>query len=277
VQGDISRADLVQFSRRHNVTVIDLNSEEDVAPAADGNGDGYAVEPNAGASREAAHRQRCAPIGLVGPMSNYAAPPQLVDDVPYCDMAAMPDFARQWRDEHQGQWFTAPKLSGFCLLIKWAVYDKIGGLDEQFGLGFFDDDDLCERARREGLSWLWPTICSSIISVAGPLPGMASMRGNCSIRTRGGSRISGGWRERTGGRLRCGRGRPYPDLTPRPTKGSMKVEKKISRKDAKAQRTQMGPGRRQAASYMGACGPIGVFRNSLPPSPPSQRLLCGLA
>ena len=75
------------------------------------------------------------PIGLVGPMSNYAAPPQLVEDVPYHDVAEMHRFARRWRDEHRGQWFTVPKLSGFCLLMKRAVYDKIGGLDERFGLG----------------------------------------------------------------------------------------------------------------------------------------------
>ena len=37
------------------------------------------------------------PIGLVGPMSNYAAPPQLVESVPYRDLRAMHEFARRWR------------------------------------------------------------------------------------------------------------------------------------------------------------------------------------
>jgi glycosyltransferase involved in cell wall biosynthesis len=89
-------------------------------------------------------------IGLVGPMSNCAPAPQLIEDAPYRDLDEMHAFAQQWRGQHRGQWFTVAKLSGFCLLMKRAVYEGIGGIDEQFGHGLLDEDDLAARARKAG-------------------------------------------------------------------------------------------------------------------------------
>ena len=91
-------------------------------------------------------------IGMTGPVSNYASPPQLVTSVPYTDLDGMHRFAARWRAEHLGQWLTAGKLSGFCLLIKRRLLDAVGGMDERFGVGFFDDDDLALRATRAGFT-----------------------------------------------------------------------------------------------------------------------------
>lgn len=89
-------------------------------------------------------------IGMTGPMSNYAPPPQLVPDAPYGGLEEMHHFATRWRQEHRGQWLKAGKLSGFCLLVKRQVLEQVGSLDEQFGLGLFDDDDLALRVRKAG-------------------------------------------------------------------------------------------------------------------------------
>ena len=91
-------------------------------------------------------------IGLLGPMSNSAPPPQLVPGVPYQDLEAMEAFARRWRDDHRGKWFRVSKLAGFCLLLKRSVYDRIGGLDERSGATVFDADDLAARARQAGFT-----------------------------------------------------------------------------------------------------------------------------
>ena len=72
-------------------------------------------------------------IGLTGPMSNHASPPQLVENVPYTSLEEMQAFARRWRDDHRGRWFRVSRLAGFCLLLKRSVYDQIGGLDERTG------------------------------------------------------------------------------------------------------------------------------------------------
>jgi GT2 family glycosyltransferase len=102
--------------------------------------------------------------GLVGPMSNCAAPPQLVETVPYrmarrgarageplVDVQAVQRFAREFHGQFEGKWMQAKRLGGFCLLIKRAVLKRIGaGLDRWTDLGLFDTDILSAKARQEG-------------------------------------------------------------------------------------------------------------------------------
>jgi GT2 family glycosyltransferase/tetratricopeptide (TPR) repeat protein len=87
--------------------------------------------------------------GLVGPVSNYASPPQLVPAA-YADLASLDAFALGRHREYAGGVLRVPRLTGFCLLVEREVFERVGLLDERFGPGFFDDDDLCLRAARAG-------------------------------------------------------------------------------------------------------------------------------
>jgi GT2 family glycosyltransferase len=104
-------------------------------------------------------------VGLVGPMSNGAAPPQRVDAVPYrlgpqrrpggvpewvVDTTAVDRFAAAFREHHRGRWIETDRLGGFCLLVKRAVLAALGPLDGKAGLGVFDTDALCGKAREAG-------------------------------------------------------------------------------------------------------------------------------
>ena len=85
-------------------------------------------------------------------MSNYVSPRSWWSTSPTPTSTPCTTSPPAGATDHRGKWFTAAKLSGFCLLIKRAVLEAVGGLDERFGLGLFDDDDLAERARRAGFS-----------------------------------------------------------------------------------------------------------------------------
>ncbi|MCM3708084.1 MULTISPECIES: glycosyltransferase family 2 protein [Cytobacillus] len=85
--------------------------------------------------------------GIVGPRSNFVIKPQAIPTVPYKTMEEMHKFASEWSINHNSQSFEVNTLSGFCMLFNKNLLEKIGGMDEQFNPGYYEDTDFCLRAR----------------------------------------------------------------------------------------------------------------------------------
>ncbi|MBI3468000.1 MAG: glycosyltransferase [Planctomycetes bacterium] len=88
-------------------------------------------------------------VGMVGPCSNFVSGPQQIP-VPYHDLDEIHRFARDWGEANEGRRIETDRLVGFCLLIRREVVERIGLLDERYGIGNFEDDDYCLRARQAG-------------------------------------------------------------------------------------------------------------------------------
>lgn len=90
-------------------------------------------------------------IGLVGPCSNCVGSGNQVE-TKYSSTREMIEFARKfnapdpvkWR-RHAGYW-----LSGFCLLGRKSVFNRVGPLDERFGTGSWEDVDYSVRVTSAG-------------------------------------------------------------------------------------------------------------------------------
>lgn len=91
------------------------------------------------------HCRKNPEIGLIGPVTNNIGNEAKID-IQYDSLNEMPTKAREYTLTHLGQSFDIRTLAFFCVMITRQAYDQIGGLDEAFGLGFFEDDDYCRRA-----------------------------------------------------------------------------------------------------------------------------------
>lgn len=93
-------------------------------------------------------------LGAVGPVATHVAPIQCVYDYNGNNVADIDAYAAHRANTHHGQGFYSHKLIGFCMLIKREVLERVGGLDERFFPGNYEDDDLSLRIRIAGYA-LW--------------------------------------------------------------------------------------------------------------------------
>lgn len=88
-------------------------------------------------------------IGMAGPVTNSAARQKI--SVPILkNKQEIYDFAKYYAKETKPSYNNCFNLIFFCVLIKREVYTRIGGLDESFFPGNFEDDDYSIRARLAG-------------------------------------------------------------------------------------------------------------------------------
>lgn len=107
-----------------------------------------------------AHLRQSRTLGMIGPVTNNIGNEARID-ISYDDMAGMLHAAADYTTRHAGQLTPLRTAAFFCVMIPRAVYEKVGPLDEAFGIGFFEDDDYCRRVERAG----WTIACADDVFV----------------------------------------------------------------------------------------------------------------
>jgi GT2 family glycosyltransferase/ADP-heptose:LPS heptosyltransferase/2-polyprenyl-3-methyl-5-hydroxy-6-metoxy-1,4-benzoquinol methylase/Tfp pilus assembly protein PilF len=115
------------------------------------------IVTNAWLERLLEHIREDNSIGIIGPLSNYTSGFQILNGAEKSymkngevDEEFLQKFANELYMQNKGQKVFVPRIAGLCMLIKREVLNKIGGFDERFSPGNFEDDDYCLRATFAG-------------------------------------------------------------------------------------------------------------------------------
>jgi GT2 family glycosyltransferase/glycosyltransferase involved in cell wall biosynthesis len=96
------------------------------------------------------HLARHPDIGILGPVTNNIGNEARIE-IHYADMAEMQRKAAEYTRRHLGNLFDIQTVAFFCVAMPRSTWERVGPLDEAFGIGFFEDDDYCRRVEAAGL------------------------------------------------------------------------------------------------------------------------------
>lgn len=93
-------------------------------------------------------------VGMLGPVTNSVGNEAKIS-TDYKNFEEMARFAERYTEQHRGEVFDISMLAMFCVAMRRDVFERVGLLDEAFGIGMFEDDDYSRRIKAVGLK----TVC----------------------------------------------------------------------------------------------------------------------
>lgn len=88
-------------------------------------------------------------LGLVGPVTNNIGNEAKIN-ISYNNWSEMVVQTDKYKINNAGEIYKMDCAAFFCVAFTRDVFEKVGLMDENFGIGFFEDDDYCMRVKQAG-------------------------------------------------------------------------------------------------------------------------------